>query len=128
MGGEQGVELSGKDRKECRGGQHYESPTCAGAWGKSPACRRATLHAAPGLGFTLVLECAPAAARSVGAGGGAGSDDWEDLKRNLGWLKEALNSLPTSTHLASGNLSWTPKGALYVYVPAPNQPHETSQS
>lgn len=35
-------------------------------------------------GFTLGFDYAAATARSVGAEGGAGSDDWEDLERNLG--------------------------------------------
>lgn len=66
--------------------------------------------------FTLVFDCAAAAARSVGAEGGAGSDDWEGLERNLGWLKAGSQLPAPSTHLASGNLSWTscasPKSAI----------------
>lgn len=45
-GGEQGVVLSGKDGRECRGGQHYEGPQ---ALGEYPACRRAAVSPAPRL-------------------------------------------------------------------------------
>lgn len=45
------------------------------------------LNPAPPLGFTFVVDPAVAAAsRSAGAEGGAGSDDWGDLERNVGWV------------------------------------------
>lgn len=62
-----------------------------GLWGRcsvtreTPACRGPPLNPASPLGFTLVVDHAAAvASRSAGAEGGAGSDDWEDVERNLG--------------------------------------------
>ena len=46
------------------------------------------LNPAPPLGFTFVIDpvVAAAASGSAGAEGGAGSDDWGDLERNMGWV------------------------------------------
>lgn len=53
------------------------------------------------LDFTFAFDYAAAAAGAVGAEGEAGSDDWEDLERNLDWVKTS-SQLPTpSIHLAS---------------------------
>lgn len=84
-----------------------------GLGGANPARRRAALNPAPGLGFTLVFDCAAAAARSVGVEGGARSGDWEGLERNLGWLKVGSQLPALSADLAPGNLSSTSKGTLF---------------
>ena len=45
------------------------------------------VNPAPPLGFTFVVDpVAAAASGSAGAEGGAGSDDWGDLERNVGWV------------------------------------------
>lgn len=83
-----------------------------GIWSQGRTCHaEGSPQTAPPLGFTLVVDqAAPAAAAAsgyVGAEGVAGSDDWEDLERNLGWVGGSSQRPHPSIPLASGNLSWT---------------------
>ena len=94
----------------------------------NPSMQGAPLNPASPLGFTLVVDHAAAvASRSAGAEGGAGSDDWEDVERNLGWVG-ASSQPPTPIPLASGNLSQTSKGPYLLMTLPKRQPHEASLS
>lgn len=116
---------------ECRGGPGVRGLT-GGALGEvlchNQHAGPPPLNPASPLGFTLVVDHAAAAAsRSAGAEGGAGSDDWEDVERNLGWVG-ASSQPPAPIPLASGNLSQTSKGPYLLRTLPKRQPHEASLS